>query len=167
MNTAERASLIGVVIAFVVVVSGAILEVPIPCTQGNCVSQPILSAVGAALVIFGTVLLVISAFFLARERMGRPRTPSPSGARPPDTRSTANRFCLSCGAPIPPDSGFCPKCGKAVAYNLVRWTDSVTIYGYQIRYQSRNAESSCFSRRKPHVWETLERCKVRAEPMTD
>src|SRR3989442_14810203 len=137
MNTAERASLTGMVIAVVIVGSGAILESQTTCTQGTCVSRTIASVGGAALVIFGTVLLVISAFFLARERMGRPRTPSPSGARPPDTRSTANRFCLSCGAPIPPDSGFCPKCGKAVAYNLVRWTDSVTIYGYQIRYQSR------------------------------
>src|SRR6266705_2522623 len=98
MNTAERASLIGVVIAFTVVVFGAILEVPIPCTQGTCVSQPILSAVGAALVIFGIILLLISAFFLARERRGRPRTPSPSAAIPTDIRSTADRFCRSCGS---------------------------------------------------------------------
>jgi len=74
MNTAERASLTGMVIAFVIVGSGAILESQTTCTQGTCVSWTIASVGGAALVIFGTVLLVISAFFLARERMGRPRT---------------------------------------------------------------------------------------------
>ncbi len=98
MNTAERASLIGVIIAFVVVVFGAILEVPIPCTQGTCVSQAILSAVGAVLVIFGVILLLISAFFLSRKRMGRPKTPSPTPAIPTDIRSTADRFCRSCGS---------------------------------------------------------------------
>jgi|SRR5437016_1396935 len=109
-----KRSLAGMVIAFVVVVSGAILESQIPCTQGTCFSQTLESAVGAALVIFGIILLLISAFFLARERMGRPRTPWTSAAVPPDARSTANLFCRSCGAQIPPDSGFCPKRGKAV-----------------------------------------------------
>jgi hypothetical protein len=114
MNTAERASLTGMVIAFVIVVLGAILESQTTCTQGTCVSRTIASVGGAALVIFGTVLLLISAFLLARERRGRPKTPSPSAALPPGTRSTANLFCRSCGAQIPADSGFCPKCGKAV-----------------------------------------------------
>jgi len=115
MNTAERASLIGMVIAFVIVGSGAILESQTTCTHGSCVSRTVASVGGAALVIFGTVLLLISAFFLARKRMGRPKTPSPSPAIPTDTRSTANLFCRSRGARIPPDSGSCPNCGKAVA----------------------------------------------------
>jgi hypothetical protein len=106
MNTAERASLTGMVIAFVIVVFGAILESHIPCIQGTCISQTILSTGGVGLVIFGIILLLISAFFLALERMGRHRTPSPVAAIPPDTCSTANLFCRSCGAQIPPDSGF-------------------------------------------------------------
>ena len=118
MNTAERASLTGMVIAFVIVVFGAVIESQTTCTQfvfGTCVSQTNGSAGGAALVIFGIILLLVSAFFLAYERIGRPRTPPANAAMPPGTRSTANLFCRSCGAPIPPDSGFCPKCGKAVA----------------------------------------------------
>ncbi len=115
MNDAERASLTGMVIAFFIVLSGAILESQTTCTSGICVSRTLLSAGGVALVIFGIILLLVSAFFLARERTGRPRTPSANTVTPPGTRSTANLFCRSCGAPIPPDSSFCPKCGKAVA----------------------------------------------------
>jgi predicted amidophosphoribosyltransferase len=47
--------------------------------------------------------------------MGSPRTPSSNAAMPQGPHSTANLFCRSCGAPIPPGSSFCPKCGKAVA----------------------------------------------------
>jgi ribosomal protein L40E len=118
MNTAERASLTGMVIAFLIVVFGAVIQSQTTCTQyvfGTCVSQTNGSAGGAALVIFGIVLLLVSAFFLAYERMWRPRTPSANATAPPGTRSIANLFCRSCGAQIPPDSGFCPKCGKAVA----------------------------------------------------
>jgi hypothetical protein len=118
MNTAERAGLTGMVIAFLIVVFGAVLESQTTCTQyvfGTCVSQTNGSAGGAALVIFGIILLLVSAFFLAYERIRRHSTASANAAVSPGTRSTANLFCRSCGAQIPPDSGFCPKCGKAVA----------------------------------------------------
>jgi hypothetical protein len=80
MNTAERASFTGIVIALLVVVAGAILESETTCTHGTCLSRTIASAGGAASIIFGIILLVISAFFLARERIGRSRTPSANAA---------------------------------------------------------------------------------------
>jgi hypothetical protein len=82
MNTVERASMTGMVIAFFIVLSGAILETQTTCTQGTCVSYTIASVGGAALVIFGIILLLVSAFFLARERRGRPKDPSANAAMP-------------------------------------------------------------------------------------
>jgi hypothetical protein len=118
MNTAERASLTGMVVAFVIVVLGGVLENQTTCTSyvfGSCVSQTTGSAGASGVVAFGIILLLVSAFFLARERMARIRAPTASATMSPGTRPTANMFCRWCGTPIPSDSVFCPKCGKSAA----------------------------------------------------
>jgi hypothetical protein len=117
MNTAERASLTGIVIAFFIVLLGAALEAQPTCTQyvfGSCVSQTTGSAGAGGVIVFGILMLLVSAFFLSRERMARSRAPSSKATMSPATSSTANLFCRSCGSPVSQDTAFCPKCGRAV-----------------------------------------------------
>jgi len=58
-------------------------------------------------------ILAIIIFFLMRRGKAPPSPPPPPP--PPQPPTAQPNFCRVCGAPIPPETKFCPKCGREVS----------------------------------------------------
>lgn len=61
-------------------------------------------------IIIALLVVLVAVMALLALRKRRP-SPPPTTSAPPSAAKTTKSFCASCGAEIPDDAQFCPKCG--------------------------------------------------------
>jgi uncharacterized membrane protein len=69
------------------------------------------------LLIFIAWIFAVVGFFTMRNPQQQPYTPEPYGNTSPSTQPStvqSQTYCSNCGAPLKPQSAFCPNCGKKV-----------------------------------------------------